>query len=261
MSKLIEKFKLYTQPAVQTLGFQRNITRERPRLVLIADTSYDKSATIKKLTGADAFFTGMQPDAKTLDTIEDSNTPVTEIIRGTRLDSNILQNMSNNPEFSVPHADFFIFSYDTPLVTLPASSGRIIEIDSSTSDTLLRALEDLPVDAIFLRDDTTEKITWGTLNLIQRVDNLTSRFLLVKVSPNVNKIELEMLWRVGIDGIIVDTEGIPADQLSQIRNTIEQANFPLQRKVKKPDVILPFLIQDSTVPDHEEEEEGDEDED
>ncbi len=151
-------------------------------------------------------------------------------------------------------ADFLAFPPTTPLFELPVKLGRILEIDAGIPDTQLRAIDDLPVEAVLFTGNP-DLINWQYLITLQRLENLLAKPLLVMVTPKVTVTELQTLWSVGVDGVVIEVETATAGVLKELRQEVEKAVFPLPRKAKKVDVMLPFI---SPTPPGESEEEEDE---
>ena len=145
-------------------------------------------------------------------------------------------------EFPETEADYFIFTTDTPIFNLPAKLGRILELNSLLTDTMIRATEDLPIEAIMLSENTGNLLNWQYLLTLQRLDNLVSKPILIKAPAEIVRENLSTLWEVGVDGIVVEIgNGQPKDTLQELRLMIDKASFPIPRKTKKTNVRLPFI--------------------
>jgi hypothetical protein len=153
--------------------------------------------------------------------------------------------------------DFVVFpAAKTSLAILQNEAvGRILEIEASLSDGLLRAIDALPVDAVLIADELREDyfLTWHHLVLFQHFANLLTKPLLVSIPSNVTANELQALWEAGVDGVIVEVE---TGRVSKLRQAIDKLTFPSQRKRGKAEALLPRIGgEPSTVTMEEEEEE------
>ncbi len=148
---------------------------------------------------------------------------------------------------------------NTPLTLLPDDdTGKILEIDSSLSDGLLRAANELPIDAVLI---TTEQkgeyfLTWHHLMLFQHFAGLLTKHLLAGIPSNVTANELQALWEAGVDGVVIEVSaGQPADLLKKLRQVIDKLAFPSQHKRGKIEALLPQIGREASIITEEEEEE------
>ena len=108
---------------------------------------------------------------------------------------------------------------NTPLTLLQNDEiGKILEIESSLSEGLLRAANELPIDAVLI---TTEQegeyfLTWHHLMLFQRFANLLTKPLFVSIPSSVTANELQALWETGVDGTY------PSDSQARVPLWLEQ---------------------------------------
>jgi len=155
--------------------------------------------------------------------------------------------------------DFVVFSAaNTPLTMLQGDEvGKVLEVEASISEGLLRAVDELPVDAVLI---TTEQegeqfITWHHLMLFQRFAHLLSKPLLVSAPSNITANELQILWGAGVTGVVVEVKlGQPAEKLRELRQEIDKLIFPPQRRGGKVEALLPPKIGGETdiIPEEEE---------
>jgi len=140
--------------------------------------------------------------------------------------------------------DFLIFPVNTNLA-IPQDDkvGRILEVDVSLSEGLLRAVEGLPVDAVLIGSEQEEDnfLAWHHLLLFQHFADLLTKPLLISAPSNVTADELEALWRAGVDGLIVEV-GVeqPAERLTELRQAIDKLIFPSRKREKK-EALLPHI--------------------
>jgi len=155
--------------------------------------------------------------------------------------------------------DFVVFpAANTPLALLQDNEvGKILELGTSISEGLLRAVNELPVDAVLIAGEQEEHfLTWHHLMLFQRFADLLTKPLLVSIPSKVTTNELQALWEAGVDGVVVEVGvGQPADRLKELRQTIDKLASPAQRKRKKVEALLPRISQEPSIVTTEEEEE------
>ena len=158
--------------------------------------------------------------------------------------------------------DFVVFpAGDTPLAMLQNDEvGKILEVEASLGEGLLRAVNELPVDAVLIAGEQREGhfLTWQHLMLFQRFADLLTKPLLVSVPSNVTAGELQALWEAGADSVVVEIRaGQPQDRLKELRQVIDKLVFPSPRRRQKLEPLLPRTGRDTNVVSVEEEEEED----
>jgi len=138
--------------------------------------------------------------------------------------------------------DFIIFpAANTSLAMLQNEEvGRILEVEASLNEGLLRAVNELPVDAVLITGEHKEDyfLTWHHLMLFRRFADLLTKPLLACVPSNATANELQALWEAGVDGVIVEVgAGQPAGRL---REVIDKLAFPSSRK-REVETLLPYI--------------------
>jgi len=138
---------------------------------------------------------------------------------------------------------------------------KILLVEWSLSEGLIRTINELPVDAVLLADDKgeTSTITWHHLMLCQRFSDLLFKPLLLTVPTSVDSDELKALWKAGVDGVVVPLKTVKqAERLKELRQIINQSEFTARPR-KKVAALLPLISEEtSTVPTDAEEEEEEE---
>lgn len=250
MSKFIEKLKSHTQLSPAPLGFGKAPVQEKARIMLVACVSKDTKDITGCVNGADVALFSADTPGDIAENVLKLNKEVSGVIWGGRLKNAKLEKAATKNLA----LDILVFPPETPLFETPAKMGRILEIAIDIPDTRLRAIDDLPVEAVLV-GSVPEQMDWQYLISLQRLDNLLAKPLLVMVSSEVAILELQTLWSVGVDGVVVAEAA--AGKLNELRQEIGNAVFPLPRKSKKVDVMLPLT---SPVKEAEPDEEEEEDE-
>ncbi len=154
--------------------------------------------------------------------------------------------------------DFVVFSAaNTSLAMVQGGEvGKILQVEASLSEGLLRVIDELPVDAVLISGEETGDyfLTWHHLMLFHRFADLLAKPLLVSVPSTVTANELQALWQAGVDGVIVEIgAGQPAQRLRKLRQAIDKLTFPPQRKRGKAEALLPYISRETGVAAEEEE--------
>ena len=259
MSRFIDKLNQVSRVVPQSMGFGRaQPASEKPRILLIARlTEASIGGLADYVVGADAelfHIPKLSPEAKTLKEISQA---ILDIPWG-----GWLRNIDQEEIKQITKAgcDFVVFpAANTPLALLQNNElGKILEVESSLSEGLLRAVNELPIDAVLI---TTEQegeyfLTWHHLMLFQRFADLLTKPLLVSIPSNVTANELQALWEAGVEGVIIEVgAGQPADRLKKLRQVINKLTFPSRRKQGKAEALLPHIDREASIVTEEEEEE------
>ncbi len=155
--------------------------------------------------------------------------------------------------------DFIILPANGEVLPPDKKIAKILQIESSITDVLLRTVNELPLDAVLLSEDKGNGLsfTWKRLMLIQRFSSLLNKPLLIEVLPNVTDTELQQIWEAGVNGVIVTVDTEQSEAVSQnLRHIIDKLSFPSRRKKEKSLAILPRVESKQEEP---EEADGDDD--
>ena len=140
--------------------------------------------------------------------------------------------------------DFVVFPAASRFSDTPRDEkvGKILQVDSSLGEGLLRGINDLPVDAV-LATDTYEaggSMAWHHLMLLKNMTNLLAKPLLVPVPLNVTDSELKALWEAGVDGVIVEVGTGKPGGLKELRRAIDELPPRSSKKRGKAEALLPY---------------------
>ena len=240
MSKLIDKLLKVSQPQPQAMGFKAVKAEIRPKIQLIANLA---TANVKELPAADAII---------LNASESRNM---KSIWGVRSTKNGLEEID---QLIKSGADFAILSTNGETIPSEKKIGKVLEIEASITDILLRSVNEMPVDAVFLSNGELS-LTYKRLMLIQRFASLVNKPLLVEVLPDITETQLQLIWETGASGIIVTVDAEQAETVTKnLRKVIDKLSYPSRRKRDKSVVTLPHVVPPAEEP---EEDEGDGDDD
>ncbi len=156
--------------------------------------------------------------------------------------------------------DFVVFpAANTSLSVLQEGEvGRILQVEATLGEGLLRTINGLPVDAVLITGEAEEGhfLAWHHLMLFRYFASLLAKPLLVSIPPRVTDDELQALWNAGVDGVIVAVgAGQPAGGLKELRQVIDKLVFPSLRKRGQAEALLPYIGKETGVATEEEEEE------
>jgi hypothetical protein len=159
--------------------------------------------------------------------------------------------------------DFLVFPASSRISTAPTDKkpGRILQVESSMDDSLLRAVNSLPVDAVLAADTFAGgSLVWHELMIFQHLANTLSKPLIINIPADTTEAELKALWEAGADGLLVEASAMKAGGLKALQKAIGNLPPRSERKRGKIDALLPRTGGGETraMPPDEEEEEEDE---
>jgi hypothetical protein len=243
MSKFIERLQQVLQPPVQSMGFMSAKSEQaRPRIQLVLEVTDDKSKSqLKELDKADALLVPI------------STIGTGKMILGGRLTKGDAAEVEQTIEAG---ADFIVLPANGEVSPPDKKVGKILQIEASITDVLLRTVSSLPVDAVLIKEEENGLVlTWKRLMLIHRFTSLAGKTLMIEVLPTASGAELQQIWEAGVSGIIVKTDVEQAEAVVlNLRNIIDKLTFPSKRKQEKSMAIVPHI---ESAPEEPKEDDGD----
>ena len=173
------------------------------------------------------------------------------------------KNASQSKSYIEAGADFVILPLNSALdLSGMEKMGKILLVEPSLSEGLIRVINELPADAALLADDeeAAPVITWHRLMLCQRLAELLAKPLLAAVPASVGRDELKALWKAGVDGVVITVKaGKQLESLKELRRMVDQTDFPARPR-KHVTALLPRITEEAgaAIADAEEEEEEEE---
>jgi hypothetical protein len=255
MSRTIDKLKKLSQKAPAPMGFRTaKITETPPPLMIIGRTAVKATATTGKTdSGVDAILVYSGKVGLSAANVRKTVEAFGDIPWGVYLEE------SGEITGALVEAgcDFVMFSPTARVSDLPQDEkvGKIVEVDSSMDNGLLRAINDLPADAVLVTDapGKSDRLVWHQLMIYRHLATFITKPMIVPVSANISEAELKALQDSEIDGVIAELDG---EKLKELRKTVSKLPARSAKKREK-GVLLPRAASESTTtepPDEEEEE-------
>ncbi len=260
MSRLIDEFNRATRTTTQPMGFRAaRPAAPAARIMLIASLEPGAAENPADCTdGANAVLLRPVKSRLTAKTVQEIADSLPDIPWGIYLDDN-----GDKQAAALVKAgcDFVVIPAAGRIATTPQSEkvGRILQVESSMDDGLLRAINDLPVDAVLVADtfEGSGSLVWHQLMIFQHLVHLISKPLIVPIPADVNGEELKALWEAGVDGVVVEVDTTRTGGLKELRKAIDK--LPPRSAIKhKMEALLPRTGEErgaAVPPDEEEEEE------
>jgi len=249
MSKLIEKLKKLAQGTPAPMGFRTSKEEESGgKILLLGRLKADGAITAKIDTGADAvlIYTGKDEN---VEDIQKTAKALGDIPWGIYIEEDV-----DMMALVKAGCDFIVFSPTVKVNDLPQNEkiGKVLEVESSMDDGLLRAVNDLPVDAVIVTDtlDNDECLTMHRLMVYRHLANFISKPLIAPVPENIGEAELKALLDAEIDGVMAE-----GDNLKELKKTIGKLPTRSTKKRERGGVSLPRVGGETIeTPDEEDDE-------
>jgi hypothetical protein len=255
MSRFIDKLMRMRQTESHPMGFMvGKASSEKLRMQLIVQVAPDDMEQVSSaLSSADAVFVEITK-AEDIDTLVKACRAKDGVPTGGWLKASsatVLKKITNAA------CDFIVFPAAAPLSAIPKDKvGRILELDNSLSDSLLRTVNDLPMEAVLISSKEDESpLIYSSLMLVQRLMYLVSKPVLVPVSSDISEADLQALWDTGVSGVVVKVrDEKTVAKLSELQTAIGKLQPPAYRKKSRVSATLPRLQPETPAPVEEEEE-------
>lgn len=254
MSKLIDLITRTAETVSPPIGFRPGrAAPSKSRMALIARTGSTESTlpAADYAASADAFIVAAGGTGK------GAFRPPPDTVWGLWLEG---KNVPQLKSYVQVGADFAILPPDSAFA-LPGieKMGKILLVESSLGEGLIRTINELPADAVLLADDeeSAANITWHRLMLCQRLASLLTKPLLATAPVSTDSDELQALWKAGVDGVVTTVKTIKqAEELKALRQIIDKADFPARPR-RRMAALLPHIAEEpgATIAEEEEEEE------
>jgi hypothetical protein len=204
MSKLSDAIRRVTRVEPTPMGFAPLAVKKQPTMLLAAQIAAGAAAP----AGADIVFAAPQNAPP-----PSGNGGSEQPLRGALLDGT-----GERPD----GFDFLVFDADAApaSVLLEEDAGLVMSPPADLSDSLLQALQWLPLDALLVRWEGA--VTVRRLLELQRLSGFSRKPLLLVVNDEPQATDLEALREAGVIGIVVDFAGTgAAKRFARLRETID----------------------------------------
>ena len=250
MSQFIDKLKQVSTGG-QPMGFRATVVKaSKPRMLVVVAVAQDDAGRLADIAaGADAGLLSMAKLSSGAKALQQASEAVPDIPWGGWLRE------AGKEGIGKVAADFIVFTAERTLLVMldDKEPGKILEVEPSLEPGLLKAVDDLPVDAVFATAGDEPLLTWRDLMLFQRCANILNKPLLVSVPPQVTAAELGALWEAGVRGVVVKAgaEG----RIAEIRQMLDKLPSPPAGKRTKAGPLLSRIGGGTDVVSEEEDEE------
>jgi hypothetical protein len=256
MSRLSDKFHKAAKLSVQTMGFRTSQkTAREPSLLLIVSITPEAFKNKADADKAGAILIRPESAPVTPESARKVAEMYTDIPVGVYIED---ADEKVTDALAEAGCDFLVFPPSSRIFNASEEkkTGKIIQVESSMDDSLLRAVNGLSVDAVIAADIFTGgAMSWHELLIFQHLANSFNRPLIVNIPPDVTEAELKALFEAGADGVIAEDSALKTGGLKKIQELIGKLPPRSARKRGKVDATLPHGGGAAAPPPDEEEEE------
>jgi hypothetical protein len=236
MSKLVEKLERISESSGQPIGFGAAASRRRVDPMLIIASVSAESTRLMEVAGKegiDAIVITVEDLARDKRLVSKLDSARIGVPWGVLTDKVVGEDLEQLIERG---CDFVIFSpARTPAAVLNEDRiGKVLRIDPSLTDSMIRTVGRLSVDAVFLSPFSDEEphFTVQQLMIYERLAGGTGKHLLAALPLAKPPSDIESLWALGVRGVIVDFAGEqPEHRLREVKEAIQK--LPATRKKPK----------------------------
>jgi hypothetical protein len=259
MSRFIDKLNKANRTSSAPIGFRTAQTGGgQPKILLVASVSLENAGDPGDyLKGADAVLLHAAGSRLSAKAVEAAIGSLGNLPGGILLDN---AGTGNTAPLMKTGCDFVVFTADSLVRAIPPDEaiGKILRIEPSLEDSLIRVINSLPVDAVFTTKlyQTGNTMDWHHLMSLQRLGIMLTKPLLATVPPDIAAGELQAIREADVKGLIIEADASRPDTLPKISHAISQLPPPTARKPGKVEALLPSTggFQETITPDEEEEE-------
>jgi len=127
--------------------------------------------------------------------------------------------------------------------------GKVIGVDSSLDDSLVKAIEPLPLDAALIEQEGNLLSVYDLMHY-RRIVDLVTKPILLMTHPELKDSDLRILSEIGVKGVVV--EGWSKEKLVWLHQEIKTLPPVLKRRGERREAVLPRLEQEiSSLPPEE----------
>jgi len=244
VSKLLEKLQRVSRGASQPIGFRAAATMPKgPSIVLIAALTARPGPAPAARAAAALCPWGPRTGARRGQIVASLG----DLPWGVSLEEATGEELSQLKEMG---CDFVVFNAArAPLALLREEEmGKIVEIEPSLADGLVRAIEQLPIDAVLVGEEG--ELSIHRLMVCQHLANLVRKPLVALAPIAMSKEDLQGLFEAGVAGVVVKLEG-GVKELSKLRQAIEELPSSRGRRKERVEPLLPYAVEEITEPEEE----------
>ncbi|MBI2868396.1 MAG: hypothetical protein HYX96_01035 [Chloroflexi bacterium] len=257
---MIEKLNDVSKSLPQPMGFRVTVLPSRPRMLLIAQAAPENLATAAGYAPLlDGLWLHGEDGIASPGVLPKTSGEMAGLAWGAYLDEAGQQDIA---ALAAAGCDVVVITPESSVAATYSTDklGRVLRLEPSLGDDMLRTVNDLPVDAVLSGPPLLEgAISWRHLMTVQRLTNYLSKPLIVPAPLTLAENEVRAVWQAGADAIVVEIgAGDARARLEALRAGIDKlVNLPPRRRVKA-EAFVPYVSRAAAPAGREEPEEPEE---
>ena len=244
MSRLIEKLKQTSQAKLPPMGFGRAQKAVKPKMMLIAVLNQADAAGAAQLVGeVDAILLKVEDETLLAEVLKKIAENMKDIPFGVLLRKN-----SGLKETAAIGFDFIAFPLESSIEIIEDEDiGRLLVIESAMEKELLRTIGDMPLDAVLVGSEKAKQshFTWRHFMIFRGIAAISGKPLLLSITTETGKDELQLLWEAGVAGVVVETN--VSAEIKKLNWIIDNLKPPLKKRKDKTSAILPLMREEAAA--------------
>ena len=243
MSKLLDRLERIGRGSPAAIGFAAARAERIPGMALIGVVSGSSNSTrgasaLAKMEVDGALIEGPASDAA----IKKLAKALDNVPWGLRL-----QELKGEEASGLKESGCDFLAFEPAGVLLGAledtDTGYLLCIQPDMEERSLRAIEDLPIDAvILLLKSAKPPLTLQHLMTIGSVRAEFSKNLLVEIGGAPTAAELQVLKDIGVEGLVLDSTTASAEELQTLKENLLSMPKRTRSRSRKPGAILPRSV-------------------
>lgn len=246
MSEFIKSLERISRGKGQPLGFVGTAKENISPMMLIARLSPSEvgTADLAISEGVEAFLFDAKDLVSKTEVLQKISSSIGQVPWGVRLGTASIEQIN---KLSDAGCDYLVFKSEIPAHVLgDEKMGKVLEVDTSLSDSLARAIGQLSIDAILLAREDDSPLTLYRLMQWRRLIGLTDKPALVFLPTDMS--DLETLLEIGARGLVADISGGKLkERIPTIREAIQGLPTSKKKSRERINAILPSIQPDNEL--------------
>jgi hypothetical protein len=238
MSKFVDKLQSLSKSSTAPIGFHPSVSElEKPAMLLIAELSGTQVKEAKILADVNADAGLILSEGPSARIVKQMVAAVGDIPLGV-----FVKGMSEEKinELASMGCDFIVFDIRISAAVLHKDKvGKFLMIEPSLDQGLVRAINSLEVDGVFISSRGEDSfVAVEHLLVCRRFVELLEKPVIMALPSLVTKAELTSLWQAGVDGVVVpSTQSVEA--FTELKKMISDLPRGARGRREKAGVKLP----------------------
>ncbi|MCL0060324.1 hypothetical protein M1N88_00330 [Dehalococcoidia bacterium] len=237
MSEFIKKLERISREKAQPLGFGGIARNKSSAMMLIGQLPQAQAGIGNSISEeVDALlFDVMDSDGLAKALSKEAIVPVPWGIRLGTADLGALAQLAD------AGCDYLVFKPEVPArIVAEERMGKVLEVDTSLGDSLARAIGQIPLEAILLRNDEESSLSVQQLLDYQRLIAFAGTLAIALLPADIS--DLEALWGIGVRGLVIDVSGEDRhEKLAMVKEAIRKLPASRRKPRERISPILPAV--------------------